>query len=150
MFCLASWYCVKYVVERLAAMLVLQGHTNLPAVATLQKLANELPTGFSLLNSVYSVLKTFFGGSATSTPAATRPSSPQPDPMLPLLMAPPPSSPPADAPPYSSPPPPMLLVFLRPRRQACMQNAWLQSWDLCLSSRTSWQPSFLSCCTLQP
>ena len=48
MFCLPSWYCVKYVVERLAAMLVLQGHINLPATATLQKLANELPVACSL------------------------------------------------------------------------------------------------------
>ena len=48
MFCLPSWYRVKYVVERLAAMLVLQGYINLPAMATLQKLANELPVAFSL------------------------------------------------------------------------------------------------------
>ena len=45
---LPSWYCVKYVVERLAAMLVLQGHINLPAMATLQKLANELPGALNL------------------------------------------------------------------------------------------------------
>lgn len=71
--------------ERLAAMLVLQGYINMPAMATLQKLANELLVAFSLLNSVYSVLKTQVG-SGSATPAATRLSSPQPDPMLPLLM----------------------------------------------------------------
>ena len=77
---------------------------HLPAKTALQKLANELPVAFSLLNSVYSTVKTRVGlGSATSTPAATRPSSPQPDPHAPPADAPPPSPPPAGGPPPSFP-----------------------------------------------
>ena len=78
-------------------MLVLQSHPNLPAVATLQKLANELPVALSLLKSV----------------------SPQPDPHAPPTDhdAPPPSSPLLMAP---LPVPPLLMLPLTaPPLQCC-------------------------------